>query len=126
MLVWRARPFSLPSSLPDLASSPGSPSPFLTFSHAQNSRTRKSEKRRGRAWGRGYARLGNMIVCLILCVYVQDHILVVGWTVVVLLSGEDGTVTASLWSNCQPVAPLVIADFTGDGLNDIIITCADK
>ena len=57
---------------------------------------------------------------------VKDHILVVGWSVFVLLSGDDGTVTASVWSICQPLAPLVIADFTGDGLNDIIVTCADK
>ena len=62
----------------------------------------------------------------ILYIPAQDHILVVGWNVLVLLSGEDGTVTASVWSNCQPVAPFVIADFTGDGLNDIIVTCADK
>ena len=49
-----------------------------------------------------------------------------GWNVLVLLSGEDGTMAASLWTNCQPVAPIVVDDFTGDGLNDLIVTCSDK
>lgn len=56
----------------------------------------------------------------------QDHILMSGWNVMALLSADDGSISATLFSNCQPVAPLVVTDFTGDGLNDVIVICANK
>ena len=49
-----------------------------------------------------------------------------GWNALVLLSAADGHVSASVWPNCQSIAPPVIADFSGDELNDLIIACADK
>ena len=42
-----------------------------------------------------------------------------------LLSGEDGEMVTKIWLPCQPVAKPVLADFTGDGWNDVIITCAE-
>ncbi len=55
----------------------------------------------------------------------QDHVLVSGWQWMVLVRGDDGSTAASLRHACQPVAPPVVADFTNDGLNDIIITCSE-
>lgn len=50
-----------------------------------------------------------------------------GWDVLTLLSGEDGVPRSAIrLQNCQPVAPLLVVDFTGDGWNDIIVTCPDK
>ena len=44
----------------------------------------------------------------------------------VLLSGEDGEVVTRIKLPCQPVSAPVLADFTGDGWNDVIITCAER
>ena len=49
-----------------------------------------------------------------------------GWNANVLLSAADGHMSASLWPSCQPIAPPVVADFSGDGQNDLIIICADR
>ena len=43
-----------------------------------------------------------------------------------LLSGEDGEVVSRIKLPCQPVATPVLADFTGDGWNDVIVTCAER
>ena len=53
--------------------------------------------------------------------------LVMGWNTLTLLSGEDGVSVSTIHlGNCQSVAPVLIEDFTGDGWNDVIITCSDK
>ncbi len=57
----------------------------------------------------------------------QDHILIMGWDVLTLLSGETGLpVTSVMLQDCHPVAPPQVVDFTGDGWNDVIVTCPDK
>ena len=53
----------------------------------------------------------------------KDHILILGWQFMVVLSGKDGEVATSLRLPCEPIAPPVVADFTEDGWNDVIITC---
>jgi len=55
----------------------------------------------------------------------QDHILVVGWKWMMVVSGEDGMVAAATMLPCQAISPPVITDFTNDGSNDVIITCAE-
>ena len=56
----------------------------------------------------------------------QDHVVIMGWDILTLLSGADGGVLSTVkLPKCHPVAPLVVADFTGDGWNDIIVTCPD-
>ena len=53
--------------------------------------------------------------------------MIMGWDVLTLLSGKDGTQVASVrLQDCHPVAPLQVVDFSGDGWNDVIITCPDK
>ena len=55
----------------------------------------------------------------------QDHILVIGWNMMEILSAEDGHSVSVTKLTCQSVSPPVVADFSGDGWNDIIITCAN-
>lgn len=50
-----------------------------------------------------------------------------GWDIITILSGETGEPVSSVrLQSCHPVAPLRVVDFTGDGWNDIIVTCPDK
>ena len=42
-----------------------------------------------------------------------------------MVSGEDGAIAAAALLPCQPISPPVITDFTNDGWNDVIITCAE-
>ena len=44
----------------------------------------------------------------------------------VILSGTDGALVASLRLACEPTAAPVVADFSDDGLNDVILTCKDR
>lgn len=56
----------------------------------------------------------------------QDQVLILGWRGLVVLSGRDGSLSAHLKLPCQPIAPPVVADFSDDGWNDLILTCADR
>ena len=63
-------------------------------------------------------------VCLfVVSPAVQTHVLVVGWERATILQSEDGGTTSEFALTCHPVQQPVVADFTGDGVNDIIITC---
>ena len=57
---------------------------------------------------------------------VQTHVLVVGWETATVLQSEDGGTTSEFALPCQPVQQPVVADFTGDGVNDIIISCDSR
>ena len=54
--------------------------------------------------------------------------LILGWDSLLLLSGEEGETISAIHhiEDCHPVAPIQVADFTGDGWNDIIVTCPDR
>ena len=57
----------------------------------------------------------------------KDHILLMGWDALTLLSAEDGvTVTTMVFHDCNPVAPVLVEDFNGDGWNDVVLMCQDK
>ena len=58
--------------------------------------------------------------------YLQDQVLIQGWRGLVVLSGRDGSTVTYLRLPCQPISPPTLADFSDDGWNDIIITCADR
>ena len=49
-----------------------------------------------------------------------------GWNILTLLSGDEGVPVSSIrLKDCKPVAPLQVVDFTGDGWNDIIVSCVN-
>jgi hypothetical protein len=56
----------------------------------------------------------------------KDHVLILGWRGLVVLSGRDGAVAAYLRLPCPPIAPPIVADFSDDGWNDVILTCSDR
>ncbi len=50
-----------------------------------------------------------------------------GWDALTLLSAEEGvTVTTMVFHDCNPVAPVLVEDFNGDGWNDVVLMCQDK
>ena len=50
-----------------------------------------------------------------------------GWDKLTLLSAEDGVpVTSTQFNKCNPMAPVLVEDFNGDGWNDVILVCQDK
>ena len=52
--------------------------------------------------------------------------LVVGWSHATILNTLDGTTAAKFRLPCHPVLGAVVADFTGDGVNDVIVVCSDR
>ena len=52
--------------------------------------------------------------------------LVVGWSRATILDGYDGSTTSTFSLPCPPVMKVKVVDFTGDGINDIIVMCADR
>ena len=49
-----------------------------------------------------------------------------GWERLAVLSGKDGALAVSQRLPCEPIASPVVADFTDDGWNDIIVTCRNR
>ena len=52
--------------------------------------------------------------------------LVVGWKHIGILNSRDGIESTTTSVPCPPVNRPVIRDFTGDGVNDVILTCRNK
>ena len=52
--------------------------------------------------------------------------LLVGWSKVTILNTVDGTTAASFQLPCHPVMGAAVADFTDDGVNDIIVVCSNR
>lgn len=49
--------------------------------------------------------------------------MIVGLDTLNLVSAEDGELLSSVKYNCPAMTHPVVADFSGDGWNDVIITC---
>lgn len=43
-----------------------------------------------------------------------------------VLGGKDGGLAAQLKLPCEPIAPPVVADFSDDGWNDVVLTCRHR
>lgn len=56
----------------------------------------------------------------------QNHLVVTGWESLSVLSAEDGGTLAMFGLPCQPIQPPLVVDYSSDGWNDIIITCAQR
>ena len=52
--------------------------------------------------------------------------LVSGWQTLALVSASDGETVSLLKLPCHPTAPPLVADFNSDGVNDIVVTCAER
>lgn len=52
--------------------------------------------------------------------------LVSGWQTLALVSASDGETVSLLKLPCHPTAPPLVADFNSDGVNDIVVTCAES
>ena len=57
---------------------------------------------------------------------IQTHILIAGLSKVSLLSVSDGSAAAEVTLLCPPVDQPVLGDFTGDGVTDFMLICADR
>lgn len=56
----------------------------------------------------------------------QNHLVVTGWESLSVLSADDGGTLAVFGLPCQPIQPPLVVDYTSDGWNDIIVTCAQR
>ena len=56
----------------------------------------------------------------------QNHILIAGHSMASILSLADGSEAAGVALPCPPVDRPVLADFTGDGVTDFMLICANK
>ncbi len=52
--------------------------------------------------------------------------LIIGWNKATILDGYDGNTMVEFNIPCPPIMKALIADFTNDGINDILIVCADR
>ncbi|XP_065913962.1 uncharacterized protein [Dysidea avara] len=57
---------------------------------------------------------------------VKDHILVVGWKHIAMVNSYNGFDITTTSIPCPPVNRPIVRDFTGDGVNDVILTCRNK
>ena len=51
---------------------------------------------------------------------------VVGWKHIGILNSRDGIEITTTSIPCPPVNRPVVRDFTGDGVNDVTLTCHNK
>ncbi|KAL5466741.1 hypothetical protein EMCRGX_G030890 [Ephydatia muelleri] len=56
----------------------------------------------------------------------ENHLVVTGWESLSVLSADDGGTLAVFGLPCQPIQPPLVVDYTSDGWNDIIVTCAQR
>lgn len=56
----------------------------------------------------------------------KDHVIIIGWSRATIIDAYDGSTTAEFTIPCPPVVKAKISDFTGDGINDIVLVCSDK
>ena len=56
----------------------------------------------------------------------QTHVLIVGHSMASILSLADGSAAAEMVLPCPPIDRPVLADFTGDGVTDFMLICANK
>ena len=56
----------------------------------------------------------------------DPFVLAVGDQSLVAISGRDGSIAAHVQLPEAPVAPVIVADFNGDGTNDILVVTASS
>lgn len=52
--------------------------------------------------------------------------MVIGWSQATIIDAYDGSTTAEFTVPCPPVLKAKISDFTGDGINDVVLVCSDR